>query len=738
VGIRIGDWEVDADRGTLTRGDASTHLRPRAVEVLVYLIEQCPRVVGTEELVEQFWAPAVVGDDAIQAVVAELRKALGDDARNPRYIRTVPKRGYQVVEEAIPASAGELETAARGRGKVWLGTGAVLSVALAAVVLFGSSGLPGVSDVEPSARVESRQAKEIVAVLPFENLSGAQENDYFAAGVHEDVLHTLGEGASFDVIGLGSVTNVDQSEKLLETARSLAATHVLTGSVRRDGGVVRIGVQLVDPHSGRQLWSERYDRDIEDVFTVQMEIAERVADELHQAIAIDEVRGRNVDPRAYDLFLQARLLTRRANTQDNGRALELLDQALDISPDFVDAYAQKVLVVTYPYLSVRTNDDLKIAASSARRALALDENSWFANMAMAKYLRFREQMHGSRDGLAEIRRYIDRSLRLNGADSSVRLMSIGFHMITGDLESMFAEARENLRLDPLSAEANITAGDALELQGDWVTAREHYERAVALEPEFEQARTELFSHYHRAGDHFKAYEYAYQALRQDQSNTRMRRTVIGSLAGLGLHSAARRWFELEPPIDEPFAERLESSLDPNARAGFRTLSVAEREARAQKLRESLAYLRDEDGGYEWRFAIAPRWPVTALLYTLHSLGEQREAEAIARGELRNYEKHRHLVTTGTSLNAAVAHAVLGNHAKALDMLREFETGATLAWQGAATRLDQFGFVEDRYEQFDGLAEHPEVRGVVRRINERKETIARRIENELPGLIQARI
>lgn len=247
----LGEWLVEPMYDRVVSPRASNRVRPRAMDVLVDLRIQAPRVVAADELIDRFWAHNYVGDAAVHHIVAELRKALDDDSREPRYIETIPKRGYRLIEPARPVDVGH-------------------------------------GDHAPcEARAGSFEcSKYSLAVLPFDTICSDPCGDHFAQGLHDEIISRLSRSPAFEVTSRTSVKRFGglRDRSLPNIASMLGVSYVLEGAVRLLDRRVRVSLRLIDAKSDLQLWTKTYDAILGDVFEVQSEIAEDVARELDLAL----------------------------------------------------------------------------------------------------------------------------------------------------------------------------------------------------------------------------------------------------------------------------------------------------------------------------------------------------------------------------------------------------------------------------------------------------------------------
>jgi adenylate cyclase len=339
--LRIGAWEVDPATNELRRGGETVRLEPKVIEVLTCLAARPGQAVSREELLSAVWPDVVVGDDALTQAIIKLRKALGDDAHDPKYIETISKRGYRLiarVESAKPAAGARNSTSKR------LALAAVTTIvvlALAAVIaipqLSKSIRMPW--PIAADTHGGATSSFPIVAVLPLVNLSGDPKREYFSDGVTEDVIDALGRFSGVRVLSRSAVQRLKgQSPSPHALRAELSADYVVQGTVREADGKVRVAVELTDTDRGVLLWSERYDSEGIQLFEIQDRIARNIVGRLHVKLTRLEQERVFTKPtgslEAYDLALQARALLERDDRAANRQARALLARARELAPEY--------------------------------------------------------------------------------------------------------------------------------------------------------------------------------------------------------------------------------------------------------------------------------------------------------------------------------------------------------------------------------------------------------------------
>jgi transcriptional activator of cad operon len=281
IPLRIGDWRVDPQLGQLTRGDRTERLDARALRLLLYLANRAGETVSIEELLDNVWAGVVVTQDSVYQAITQLRRLLGDEARDPRYIVTVPRLGYRLVAAVAPWNDDSLKpSAAADAAAAAPPTGATVArgaaswmkvaAALAASVLLGA-GVAWWQAASPPAKS--------VAVMPFLDLTTQEmKEEYFADGLTEELIHRLSKLPGFTVPAPTAVYYFkERNLPVGDIARSLRVRYLLDGSLRESGDALRISARLVRAGDGAVVWSENYDRARRDRVQIQDEIATEVA-----------------------------------------------------------------------------------------------------------------------------------------------------------------------------------------------------------------------------------------------------------------------------------------------------------------------------------------------------------------------------------------------------------------------------------------------------------------------------
>ncbi|HSD75563.1 MAG TPA: winged helix-turn-helix domain-containing tetratricopeptide repeat protein [Steroidobacteraceae bacterium] len=386
--FQIGPWQVKPLLGTLTGPGGTVHLEPKVMGVLVHLAERRGEVVTREQFIERVWHGRVVTDEVLSRCISLLRTQLGDNPREPQYIQTVPKIGYRLVmpvERAItppsePAAAPRVETPAprvpggevpiRRRSLLWaIGAMLVLALGLGVWRWIDRSPAPGATD------------QAAIAVLPFVNVSGDRGNEYFSDGLTEELIDRLAHVPGLRVVARTSAFALKGSnEDVRAIAGRLGVHYVLEGSVRKEGDRVRITAQLIDAERGFYLWSERFDGELRQIFTLQDAIANAIVTQLTPRLAdkrdrteISTAPPTQVIP-AYELLLRGRYNLKRRDEAPIRRSIELFQEALQLDPAFIDAYTELAgAYALLPYYSYEDQEEMfDLALATIERGAAVN------------------------------------------------------------------------------------------------------------------------------------------------------------------------------------------------------------------------------------------------------------------------------------------------------------------------------------------------------------------------------
>lgn len=648
------------------------------MDVLVYLAAHRDRVIPKEELMDAVWGAAFVEEGALSQAVHSLRKALGDDARHPRYLQTLPKRGYRlltpVVHETPETKAPEEKPAAeisppppaplpvQSARRSWpllLGAAAFG----AAVVLWLGWTRLGAGRLEPQPAAAASAAGLRIVVLPFESL-GKPEDGYFADGLTEEITKDLGSLPSLQVISRTSALLYrGQPRSLSEIGRELGVNYVLEGTVMwapgPDGQArVRINPQLIRVDDDAQVWSDSFQREVKDIFEVQAEISKRVISQLGIALMPEQVQALRVAPtenlEAYQAYLRGLQLRSQPFYSEKHvqMAKKMFERAVELDPHFADAWAE--LSQTHSYLVFNSNPAGRLEAArqalDRARALAPDlppsvrlAQAYFTYRCLGDFKLAHEQLAAA--------------ARLSPNDAEV-LQTLGFVLRRqGRLTAAIAALQRAFSLDPRTVKLVWAIGESYQALRDYEQADRYYSQAIAMAPD-------------------QAYYWEERAL------TRLARTGSLAEARASLAEAPMLGQSGLVPIQfqlDYYDRDYESALDRLAPERLQDLMLAD-QSRLAVLKVIARERRGDSGGARAAAeanrqaleARVRRFPRNALFrgylaVTLAQLGKPAEALAQIDRAVRQYQDDAFTGPRVIEIQAMV-DTLLGRHREAVDRL----------------------------------------------------------------------
>lgn len=470
---RFGDYELDTNRHELRAKGEPQALEPQVFRLLMVLIENSNRVVTRDELMDTIWQGRLVSDSALVSRIRSARQAIGDSGEHQTFIQTVRGCGYRFVGSPIAESEVSFQTATSRKpsavaesrllpvlttrvlaqfDRIWsslaIGTER-LGWLVILLLLIGIGMGMGVWRFLPSSAPPRAVADPSIAVLPFADLSEAGDQEFFAAGVAEEILNTLIKVKDLRVVGRNSsfpfkAKNVDV--KTIGEQLNVAA--VLAGSVRRSQDRVRITVQLVDTASGYHLWSETYDRKMQDIFAMQDEIAQAVAHRLHIELGDEDperplVSQETDDLEAYRLYLQGRYLWKRRDGNNIPQAIKFFEETIARDTDFARAHSALAAAYTVlpTYTKANRSESFEAAERAAHTALRLNPELSEPHAVLGR-------LYSKRSQWRRAERQFRHAVALDPEDPVTRFW-YGIHSISvGRLQEALTHYEKALSIDP--------------------------------------------------------------------------------------------------------------------------------------------------------------------------------------------------------------------------------------------------------------------------------------------------
>jgi TolB-like protein/Tfp pilus assembly protein PilF len=439
AGYEFRQYRLDTRARLLFRNGQRVVLTPKAVDLLIALVEAQGQTVDKHELLRRVWPDTVVEEGSLSSHIFQLRRALGESAGGQRFIETIPKRGYRFVSPCAQ---------------------------------LGSSA--------PRADV----GRLMLVVLPFENLSGGRKHDYFSEGLTEEMISQLAR-LNPEQLGVIARTSAMQYKSTTKTpqqiGRELGVSHLLEGSVRRASGRVRITAQLIRVSDATHLWAEGYERELHDILALQAQVARAIAREIQITLTVRADRRLErvaaLDPGAHEAYLRGRHLWNLRTEEGMRKSIAQYEEAIRLQPDYPMAYAG--LADSYVMLACRgmvpAKDSLRNAKAAGRKALELDGELGEAHGSLAHVRLHDWDWEG-------LERDFQRAIDLHPALSIVYYWYGEYLMSMGRPQEAIAMTRRAQQSDPLSPVLGASLGMILYLARQYDEAERALQRAHEVDP----------------------------------------------------------------------------------------------------------------------------------------------------------------------------------------------------------------------------------------------------------------
>jgi TolB-like protein/DNA-binding winged helix-turn-helix (wHTH) protein/Tfp pilus assembly protein PilF len=492
--FEFGPFQVDVGERLLRRGEQIVGLTPKAFDTLVVLLENHGRLVGKDDLMKRLWPSSFVEESNLAQQISALRKALGDDGS--QYIETVPKSGYRFRYPVSVLTKSVSRRFLRADRVGWV----ILAAGLSLTTYWAWHWRAAQSAAAPAP------AKVTLAVLPFENLSGDPDQEYLSDGMTEEMIMQLAQlnPARLAVIARTSSMHFKGSKKTVaQIGQELAADYVLQGSLRREGGRLRISAQLIQVEAQTHVWGQNYERDVRDMLALQDDVARAIASEIRVQLTPPRLLvsgSASSAPRAAEVhqqYLKGRYFWNKRSEAGFVKAIEFFQEAIQIDPGYAPAYAG--LADAYALLGSMTNSTLPRleamprARGFAEKALALDESLAEAHTSLAFVL-----MHFEHDWAAAEREF-QRAIALNPSYVTAHHWYAYCLMAQTRVEEALREIRLAQELDPLSLIVNTDVAELLYCARRYDEAIRQAQKALEMDASFPLAHRALGLAYEQKG-----------------------------------------------------------------------------------------------------------------------------------------------------------------------------------------------------------------------------------------------
>ena len=524
---RFGSFEVDLRAGELRKKGVRIRLQEKPFQMLSALLEHPGELITREALRERLWSSDtfVDFDGSLNTAVGKLREALGDSAENPRFVETVPRRGYRFIAPVEKQSSS-------------------MSAPMASGASVSSAGLE----------------EKAIAVLPFENFSSEDEQEYFCDGITEELINALTQVDGLRVVARTSAFAFKgQHRDIRKIGEELNVRTVVEGSVRKAGDQLRITAQLINTPSGYHVWSQRYDRELKDVFAMQEEIAQSIVRALSIRLIGPAERplvSKHTDNlEAYDLYLKGLHRWHKQTTEDMNRAVQNFEQAITKDPNFAPAYVgiSDCYRLQGWWGALPAREAMQKAKVAATKAVEIDDTFGAAHRVLAGVLGHTwEDWPGAEQGFR-------RAIELNPADA-ITHASYGIVLLfpLGRAEESIDQLRQARDLDPLSAFHTTCLGWALHMGRRFDEAIDQASEALELDSDFYLAHLVMGWAYEQKSQ----FDEAIDSFESAKASAGPIPVVLGSLAhGYALRGSTDEAADLLDQLKETSVERYIPPID---------------------------------------------------------------------------------------------------------------------------------------------------------------------------------
>jgi TolB-like protein/DNA-binding winged helix-turn-helix (wHTH) protein/Tfp pilus assembly protein PilF len=508
--VRFADFELNPQTYRLSRHRRALKLERIPTEILIFLIEHKGELVTREQIVERIWGRNAFldTDNSLNGAIRKIRQALRDDAEKPCFIQTITGHGYRFIADlrcdsplAAPTSAENSSLATSDSAAdlppptlvqrvpfqpvlSWL-TVAAISLGLVVLVLLAGW------IASRSRTAQAPPSRIMLAVLPFENLTGDATQEYFSDGLTEEMITQLGnlDPKRLGVIARTSVMHYKNNQSSLDqVGRELGIQYILEGSVRRDANNVRVAAQLIETKDQTHVWARQYDREVTGLLNLQGEIAREIADEIQLTLGDHRQAVGHVNPaphnyEAYDLYLRGQYFFNKRTAADLEEAITLFQQALNKDPNYARAYAGiAASYVILPGYNARPQGEfISRGRAAALKALQIDEASAEAHTALALLVQNFDWDWQTAE------REFRRAIELNPNYATAHHWYAEHLTWRGRFDEALQESERARQLDPLSLIVAADNGAILYFSRQYDQAIERWRSVQAMDPDFLRA-----------------------------------------------------------------------------------------------------------------------------------------------------------------------------------------------------------------------------------------------------------
>jgi TolB-like protein/DNA-binding winged helix-turn-helix (wHTH) protein len=496
--LKFDDLELDLGSYQLRRNGSVIKLERIPMELLILLASRNGQLVSREEIIEKLWGKDVFVDSehGVNTAIRKIRNALHDDPEEPRFIETVVGKGYRFVAPLVAAPEQKVLPAISAGHRSHLRLFMLIGVcALAALSVGAYLGLRDVWRGGPA-----HGGRTMLAVLPFENLTGDPDQEYFSDGLTEEMITQLGrlDPRQLGVIARTSAMSYKHSSKAVDQiGRELGVNYILEGSARREGGKARIAAQLIQVGDQSHVWAAEYDREMQSVLQLQSEVADAIGNEVRLKLTstqrVHSVSSQAVNPEAYEAYLRGRYFIEKWTEEGTRVGREYFEQAIQKDPNYALAYAGLADSYVWGRAGLPPEEALRRARTAATKALQVDDTLGEPHAALAQ-IKFVNDWDWA-GAEAEFKRAIE----LNPNDTNALHMYSHYLLSMGRVQESFDVSKRALEHDPVSPTMQLHLGFHYLTARQYDLAIPQYLKVLQADPGLPDAHNQLAVAYRQKG-----------------------------------------------------------------------------------------------------------------------------------------------------------------------------------------------------------------------------------------------
>ncbi|NOU50493.1 hypothetical protein HG263_08055 [Pseudoalteromonas sp. JBTF-M23] len=491
---QLGRWVVCPLTNTFQDSDEQKSIDNKSMQVLLFLIQNSGQNVTKEQIIEHVWKESVVNEEILSVAISKIRKALGDKARQPTFIKTIPNVGYCLITDVkpliennqpqeAPLHAINLQTSSRKA--YFIGSILLLLVIILIVGFYRFY-------QEPEPENDNLAALSSIAVLPFEDLNENTDNIYFTEGLSDAIINQLSQSKHLKVISRDSSFNFRGNREPSKIGNALKVAAFLDGSVHQSAGQVRVNVRIISTFDGRLLWAKSFNSENTNVFNLQDIISRDIRQAIQPNSQPQVAVNKKIDSQAYEWFLMAQYHWRQRTPTSLTKSETYFKHSLELEPNYVDAHVG--LAITYGQFHYYANWSAKESVDKGlpyvEQALALEPNSPMALATKGMLLTLKASYSETPlPILNEAHDMFVRSLELENSATTHHWYSSLLNQM-GEESLVIKHMEHAIALNPLSASLKAIYSRYLAIRGKLDTAQKLYRRSIILEPDRDSSTIE--------------------------------------------------------------------------------------------------------------------------------------------------------------------------------------------------------------------------------------------------------